>query len=549
MKYMKILNGEEYTKAMLEGINKLANCVKMTLGPAGRNILIENPASYPLITKDGVTVAKTIILQDRFENLGAQLAKNVALNTLSTVGDGTTTATVLAQALCNNINEYVMSKGTDVDIIEVKRGVIEACALIAAQIKEMSKSVSTKEDFYKVAMISTNGDETLSNILADAIDKVTPKGTITTTDSKTSNIRLEVENGVKFDRGPVTPLMLGPNGKKVTLENPIVFVSYKKLAMATDVMMPMQVAGKAGRPLFIVAPEIDGDALTMLTVNNAKGTLKSCAIKAPVFAADPDGGLKDFEAICDAIGFKDEYGEQIETFPEDWLGSANAITVDAHTTVVIDGRGGKEGIAKRCEELKETRDNCGEEGAAYEQFNVRIGSMMGGIAVIYVGAMTEIEQLEIKDRLDDAIHSLKAAAEGGVVEGGGWTLMQIKKGLEAVIGDLKATNIQESSYKLGYEVVAKSIDAPFNTIAGNAGIVFEESDIIKAINDGTGFNAKTRKFEKLIESGIIDPALVTRSAILNACSIASTWMMSGAGMCISDDDKADPTKNFTESMY
>lgn len=548
---MKIVKGEEYTNAMLEGINKLADCVKMTLGPAGRNILIENPSSYPLITKDGVTVAKTIILQDRFENLGAQLAKNVALNTLSTVGDGTTTATVLAQSLCNNIKEYVLSKGKDIDIIEVKRGVIEACALIATQIKDMSKEVSTKEDFYKVAMISTNGDETLSNILAEAIDKVTPKGTITTTDSKTSNIRLEVENGVKFDRGPVTPLMLGQNGKKITLENPIVFVSYKKLAMATDILMPMQVAGKAGRPLFIVAPEIDGDALTMLTVNNAKGTLTSCAIKAPVFAADPDGGLKDFEAICDAVGFKDEYGEQIESFPSDWFGSAKAITVDSHSTVVIDGKGGKEGIERRCEELRETRDNSGEEGPAFEQFNVRIGSMLGGIAVIYVGAMTEIEQLEIKDRLDDAIHSLKAAADGGVVEGGGWTLIQIKKGLEAVIEELRkgSDDIQNKSYVLGYEVVANSIDAPFNTIAENAGVAFDEDEIIKAINDGTGFNAKTRKFEKLEESGIIDPALVTRSAILNACSIASTWMMSGAGMCIEDDKKDDPTKNFTESMY
>jgi chaperonin GroEL len=521
----QIVSGEESRAAILRGVNKLADAVKITLGPKGRNVVIEKKFGSPTITKDGVTVAKEIELEDAMENMGAQMVKEVASQTSDVAGDGTTTATVLAQAI---FREGVKTVAAGANPMALKRGIDKAVERATAEIKKMAKPV--KGDMIaQVGTISANGDATIGKLIAEAMDKVGQDGVITVEESKTMVTDLEFVEGMQFDRGYLSPYFVtNPERMQVVLENPVILISEKKLTSMRDLLPLLEQAAKQSTPLLIIAEDIEGEALATLVVNKLRGTLNVAAVRAPGFGDRRKSQLEDIAVLTGGKVISEDLGIKLENVKLEDLGSAKKVTIDKDNTVIIDGAGSPEDLKARVKTLKAQIEAATSE-YDIEKLQERLAKLVGGVAVIRIGAATETELKEKKARVEDAMHATRAAVEEGIVPGGGVALIRAAKALDKfkifepnedgkVNGDLDE--------QIGVTIIKRALEEPLRQIVQNAGK--EGAVIIEKIrtekNPNVGYNAETEKFEDLIAAGIIDPAKVTRCALQNAASIAGLML-------------------------
>jgi chaperonin GroEL len=531
-----IIYGDASRQAILRGINGLANAVKVTLGPKGRNVIIGKAYGSPIITKDGVTVAKEIDLQDPLENMGAQMVREVASKTSDVAGDGTTTATVLAQAL---YREGAKNVTAGANPMAIKRGIQHAVEAIVASLEAQSKPVSGAM-IAQVGTISANHDETIGRIIAEAMDKVGKDGVITVEEAKTLDTTLEVVEGMQFDRGYLSPYFVtDPERMEVVLDNPVILIHEKKISSMKDLLPVLELVAHAGRPLLIVAEDLEGDALATLVVNKLRGTLKVAAVKAPGFGDRRKAMLEDLAILTGGKAVTEDLGIKLESLKLDDLGQAKKVTIDKDNTTIIEGAGTQTAIEGRVKQLRVQVEDATSDYDR-EKLQERLAKLVGGVAIIKVGAATETEMKEKKARVEDAMHATKAAVEEGIVPGGGVALLRAAKALET----LKL----EGEERLGIAIVARAIEEPLRWIAINAGhegaVVVQR---VKDMKDAEGFNAQTEQYENLVTAGVIDPTKVVRSALQNAASIASLLLtmeaviaeapqpakdaaMSGAGM-------------------
>jgi len=512
-----ITYGDSSRQAILRGVNALANAVKVTLGPKGRNVIIGKAYGSPTITKDGVTVAKEIDLKDALENMGAQMVREVASKTSDVAGDGTTTATVLAQAL---YREGAKNVTAGANPMAIKRGIDKAVAAMVASLKTQSKPVSGPM-IAQVGTISANLDETIGRIIAEAMDKVGKDGVITVEEAKTLDTTLDVVEGMQFDRGYLSPYFVtDPERMEVMLENPLILIHEKKISSMKDLLPVLELVVTAGRPLLIVAEDLEGDALATLVVNKLRGTLKVAAVKAPGFGDRRKAMLEDLAILSGGKAVTEDLGIKLESIGLADLGQAKRITIDKDNTTIIEGAGTPAAIEGR---VKQLRMQVDESTSDYdrEKLQERLAKLVGGVAIIKVGAATETEMKEKKARVEDAMHATKAAVEEGIVAGGGVALLRAAK----VLQTLKL----EGEEQLGIAIVARAIEEPMRWIATNAGhdgaVVVQR---VKDMKDDEGFNAQTEQYENLIAAGVIDPAKVVRSALQNAASIASLLLTTEA---------------------
>lgn len=519
---------EEARKSILNGVNVLANAVKVTLGPKGRNVVIDKSFGAPLITKDGVTVAKEIELENKFENMGAQMVKEVASKTNEDAGDGTTTATVLAQALFRE-GSKIVSAGHNP--MEIKRGMDKAVEAVIAELKKNAKPVKDSKEIAQVGTISANNDVEIGDMIAQAMDKVGKEGVITIEESKTAQTELEVVEGMQFDRGYLSPYFItNPERMETELDNPAVLLYDKKISSMKDLIGVLEGVAKQGRPLLIIAEDIDGEALATLVVNKLRGTLNVCAVKAPGFGDRRKAMLDDLATLTGGTVISEDTGRKLEQATLEDLGSAKRIVVDKDNTTVIDGSGVKKDIEARC---KQIRAQIEETSSDYdkEKLKERLAKLSGGVAVIHVGAPSEIEMKEKKARVEDALNATRAAVEEGIVSGGGSALLRAARIIETL--DLK------SEQAVGAKIVWQACQAPIKQIAFNAGldgaIVLDR--VINGKGDNWGFNAYTEEYEDLLKAGVIDPVKVVRSALQNASSVAS--LMLTTETMIADKPKKD----------
>ncbi len=510
--------GEDARARMVRGVNTLANAVKATLGPKGRNVVLEKSFGAPTITKDGVSVAKEIELADKFENMGAQMVKEVASKTSDVAGDGTTTATVLAQAL---IREGMKAVAAGMNPMDLKRGIDKAVETVIGEVKKLSKPVDGKKGIAQVGTISANGDETIGNIIAEAMDKVGKEGVITVEDSKGLETELDVVEGMQFDRGYVSPYFVTNRERMlVELDDPFILISEKKISAMADLIPLLEQVARAGKPMLIIAEEVEGEALATLVVNKLRGVLNIAAVKAPGFGDRRKDMLKDIATLTGGTVVSEDLGIKFETLQLTDLGRAKKITIDKDNTTIVDGTGKKADIDAR---IKQMRAQIGETTSDYdkEKLQERLAKMVGGVAVIHVGAATETELKEKKARVEDAMHATRAAVEEGIVPGGGVALIRALNALEA----MKLGGEQD----FGVEIIKKAITQPLWKIAQNAG--HEGAVVINKVRDGQGgfgFNARSEKYEDLLAAGVIDPAKVTRCALQNAASVASLLLTTEA---------------------
>jgi chaperonin GroEL len=505
-----ITYGDASREAILRGINGLANAVKVTLGPKGRNVIIGKAYGSPIITKDGVTVAKEIDLQDPLENMGAQMVREVASKTSDVAGDGTTTATVLAQAI---FREGAKNVTAGANPMAIKRGIQQAVEAIVASLKAQSKPVSGPM-IAQVGTISANHDETIGRIIAEAMDKVGKDGVITVEEAKTLDTTLDIVEGMQFDRGYLSPYFVtDPERMEVVLDNPVILIHEKKISSMKDLLPVLELVAQAGRPLLIVAEDLEGDALATLVVNKLRGTIKVAAVKAPGFGDRRKAMLEDLAVLTGGKAVTEDLGIKLESVKLDDLGQAKKITIDKDNTTIIEGAGTPASIEGRVKQLRVQVEDCTSDYDR-EKLQERLAKLVGGVAIIKVGAATETEMKEKKARVEDAMHATKAAVEEGIVPGGGVALLRAAKALEA----LKL----EGDERLGIAIVARAIEEPLRWIAINAGhegaVVVQR---VKNMKDEEGFNAQTEQYENLVTAGVIDPAKVVRSALQNAASIAS----------------------------
>jgi chaperonin GroEL len=512
-----ITYGDSSRQAILRGVNALANAVKVTLGPKGRNVIIGKTYGSPTITKDGVTVAKEIDLKDPLENMGAQMVREVASKTSDVAGDGTTTATVLAQAL---YREGAKNVTAGANPMAIKRGIDKAVEAMVASLKTQSKPVSGPM-IAQVGTISANLDETIGRIIAEAMDKVGKDGVITVEEAKTLDTTLDVVEGMQFDRGYLSPYFVtDPERMEVMLENPLILIHEKKISSMKDLLPVLELVVTAGRPLLIVAEDLEGDALATLVVNKLRGTLKVAAVKAPGFGDRRKAMLEDLAILSGGKAVTEDLGIKLEFIGLADLGQAKRITIDKDNTTIIEGAGTPAAIEGR---VKQLRMQVDESTSDYdrEKLQERLAKLVGGVAIIKVGAATETEMKEKKARVEDAMHATKAAVEEGIVAGGGVALLRAAK----VLQTLKL----EGEEQLGIAIVARAIEEPMRWIATNAGhdgaVVVQR---VKEMKDDEGFNAQTEQYENLIAAGVIDPAKVVRSALQNAASIASLLLTTEA---------------------
>jgi len=515
----EMLFKEQARTAILKGVNVLADAVKVTLGPRGRNVVIEKSFGAPLITKDGVTVAKEIELEGKFENLGAQMVKEVASKTNDDAGDGTTTATVLAQAI---YREGVKVVTAGHNPIEIKRGVDQAVEAVVAALKGMSKPIESRKEIEQVGTISANNDPTVGKLIAEAMEKVGKEGVITVEESKTAETNLEVVEGMQFDRGYLSPYFVTNSERMVVeLDEPLILLFDKKLSNMKDLLPLLEKTVQMGRALLIIAEDVEGEALATLVVNKLRGTLKIAAVKAPGFGDRRKEMLQDIAVLTGGQVISEDLGSKLENARVEDLGRAKRVTIDKDNTTIIDGLGTKKEIEGRTKLLR-SQVEASTSDYDREKLQERLAKLVGGVAVIHVGAATEIEMKEKKARVEDALHATRAAVEEGIVPGGGTAFIRASSSLEK----LKLSTEQQA----GVHIVRRALDEPLRQIASNAG--HDGAVVINNIQTNTeanyGFNALTEKYENLIAAGVIDPTKVVRSALQNAASVASLLLTTEA---------------------
>ena len=508
-------------QTLLAGVDQLANAVKVTLGPKGRNVVIEKSYGSPTVTKDGVTVAKSIELEDKFENMGAQMVREVASKTSDVAGDGTTTATVLAQAIFREGSKLVAA---GVNPMELKRGIDKAVEAMVESLRKMSKSTRDSAEIAQVGMISANGDETIGRILAEAMEKVGKEGVITVEEAKSMETILEVVEGMQFDRGYVSPYFVtNPERMEVVLEDAFILLNEKKISSMKDLLPLLEQIARQGKPLLIVAEDIEGEALATLVVNKIRGTLHTACVKAPGFGDRRKAMLQDMAILTGGQVIAEELGLKLENVTLKDLGRAKRIVIDKDNTTIIDGAGPKKAIEGRCGEI---RKQIEETTSDYdrEKLQERLAKLVGGVAVVKVGAATETEMKEKKARVEDALHATRAAVEEGIVPGGGVALLRARAALDGL-----DDGIREQDQRAGVKVVRRAVEEPLRWIAQNAGV--DGSIVIDKVAGGKGsfgFNAQTEQYEDLMKSGVIDPTKVVRSALQNAASVASLLLTTEA---------------------
>ena len=505
-------------EAILRGVRILSDAVAVTLGPKGRNVVIEKSFGSPTVTKDGVTVAKEIELENKFENMGAQMVKEVASKTSDTAGDGTTTATVLARAIYEEGLKLVAAGHNPMDL---KRGIDKAVEVVIAEVKKMAKPVNGKKDIAQVGTISANGDDTIGNIIAEAMEKVGKEGVITVEEAKGLETELEVVEGMQFDRGYISPYFVTNRERMlVELSDPYILISERKISTMADLIPVLEQVARSGKPLLMIADDIEGEALATLVVNKIRGVLNVAAVKAPGFGDRRKEMLKDIAVLTGGTVVSEELGTKFESLTLNDLGHAKKITIDKDNTTIVDGNGAKADIDGR---IKLIRTQIAESTSDYdkEKLQERFAKLVGGVAVIHVGAATETEMKEKKARVEDAMHATRAAVEEGIVPGGGVAFIRCLTALEA----LKLGGVQD----FGVEIVKKAITQPLWKIAQNAG--HEGAVVINKVKEGKGafgFNARTDAWEDLEKAGVIDPAKVSRCALQNAASVASLLLTTEA---------------------
>jgi chaperonin GroEL len=514
----QIIYGEQSRQAILRGVNQLADAVKVTLGPKGRNVVLDKKFGSPTITKDGVSVAKEIDLKDPLENMGAQMLREVASKTSDTAGDGTTTATVLAQAIYREGAKNVVAGANP---MEVKRGIEKAVEVVVEEIKKMARPVSGNM-VAQVGTISANSDATIGKIIADAMEKVGKDGVITVEEAKTLETSLDVVEGMQFDRGYLSPYFVTDAERmEVVLENPVILIHEKKISSMKDLLPVLEQVARMGRPLLIIAEDVEGEALATLVVNKLRGTLQAAAVKAPGFGDRRKAMLEDIAILTGGRAITEDLGIKLENIKMEDLGKAKKVTIDKDNTTIVEGSGTSAAIEGR---VKQIRSQIEDTTSDYdrEKLQERLAKLVGGVAVIKVGAATETEMKEKKARVEDAMHATKAAVEEGIVPGGGVALLRGGKALDK----LKL----EGDQRVGLEIIRRAIEEPMRWIATNAGN--EGSIVVSKVkeqkNQDEGFNAATDTYEDLVKAGVIDPAKVVRNALQNASSIASLLLTTEA---------------------
>lgn len=518
----RIVFGEENRSEMLAGINKLADVVKVTLGPKGRNVLIEKSFGAPLITKDGVTVAKEVELEDRIENMGAQMVREVASKTSDVAGDGTTTATVLAQAI---YREGVKTVAAGANPMDLKRGIDAAVEAAVAELAKQSKAVSDSKEIAQVGTISANSDETIGHIIADAMDKVGKDGVITVEEAKGLDTTLDVVEGMQFDRGYLSPYFVTDSDRMETILNdPYIILVEKKISNMKDILPVLEQIAKEGKPFLIISEDVDGEALATLVVNKLRGTLQCCAVKAPGFGDRRKAMLEDISILTGGEVVSEDRGMKVEDLTISQLGRAKTITIDKDNTTIVDGAGTGEMIKARVAQI---RTQIEETTSDYdkEKLQERLAKLVGGVAIINVGAATEIEMKEKKARVEDALHATRAAVEEGIVAGGGVALVRT----QAIVGEVAEK--LEGDQKIGAQIVFSALEDPLRQIVNNAGV--EGAVVINKVRElegNMGFDAAKEDYVDMVSAGIIDPTKVTRNALQNASSVSSLLVTTEASI-------------------
>ena len=521
----------EARSALLKGVDKLANAVKVTLGPKGRNVIIDKKFGAPTVTKDGVTVAKEIELEDPIENMGAQMVKEVASKTSDVAGDGTTTATVLAQALYREGLKNVTGGANPMDL---KRGIDHAVEELVKGLKELSQPIKENKEISQVGAISANNDQTIGKLIADAMDKVGKDGVITVEEAKGTDTTLDVVEGMQFDRGYLSPYFVtNADNMEAELEDPFILIHDKKISTMKDLLPILEKVAQQGRSLLIIAEDLEGEALATLVVNKLRGTLKIAAVKAPGFGDRRKAMLEDIAILTNGTVISEEQGYKLENATVSYLGTAKRVVIDKDNTTIVEGAGKNEDIKKRINEIKSQIDKTTSDYDK-EKLQERLAKLSGGVAVLKIGAATEVEMKEKKARVEDALHATRAAVEEGIVPGGGVALLRVVNKLDKVKND-------NQDIMLGVNIVRRAIEEPIRQIVFNAGE--EGSVIVNKVKDGKGgygYNAASGEYEDLIKAGVIDPTKVTRVALENAASVASLLLMTEATICEKPEKEKAP---------
>ena len=528
MSAKQVLFGDDARVRMVRGINILANAVKVTLGPKGRNVVLDRNFGAPLVTKDGVTVAREIELNDKFENMGAQMVREVASKTNDNAGDGTTTATVLAQAIVAEGMKFVAAGMNPMDL---KRGIDKAVDCAIAELKKISKPVTTTKEIAQVGSISANSDHEIGEIIAEAMDKVGKEGVITVEDGKSLKNELDVVEGMQFDRGYLSPYFItNPDKQVAVLENPFILLHDQKISNIRDLLPILEQVAKAGRPLLIICEDLEGEALATLVVNSLRGILKVCAVKAPGFGDRRKATLEDIAILTGGTVITKDLGLSLDKATLENLGQAKRVEVNKENTTIINGCGQPEMIEARVKNIR-TQIETVTSDYDREKLQERVAKLAGGVALLKVGAATEVEMKEKKARVDDALHATRAAVEEGVVPGGGVALVRAQK----AVAQLKGDNEEQTA---GIKIVLRAMEEPMRQIVANAGL--EPSVVVNAVANGEGnygFNAQTGEYGDMIEMGVLDPTKVTRTALQNAASVASLILTTD---CMIGDIPEDP---------
>ena len=516
---------EDARAAMLRGINALANTVKVTLGPKGRNVVLSRSFGSPLVTKDGVTVAKEIELKDRWENMGAQMVREVASKTSDLAGDGTTTATILAQAI---YREGIKNVASGANPMDLKRGIDKAVEVVVEELKKMSKPVKSQKEQEQVATISANSDKKIGTLIAEAMEKVGKDGVVTVEEAKSMNTELEFVEGMQFDRGYLSPYFVtNPDRMEAVLENPVILIHEKKISVMRDLMPLLEQTAREGRSLLILAEDVEGEALATLVVNKIRGTIKVVAVKSPAFGDRRKAIMDDIAVLTGGRSITEDLGIKLENVRIEDLGRAKKVVIDKDNTTIIEGAGKKQAIEGR---IKQLRTQIDETTSDYdrEKLQERLAKLAGGVAVIRVGAATETEMKELKARVEDALHATKAAAEEGIVPGGGTALLRTQKAVDKLMKSL------EGDLKTGAAIIRRALEEPMRMISMNAG--HDGAVIVEKVRHesetNVGFNADEEKIENMVTAGVIDPTKVVRVAIQNASSISGLLLTTEA--CIAD---------------
>ncbi len=531
----QIIFDEHARQALLRGVDKVANTVRITLGPQGRNVVLDKPF-HPLVTNDGVTIAKEIELKDKFENIGAKLVKEVASKTQDNAGDGTTTATLLAQAM---VREGLRNIAAGANPMDVRRGIEKATEEVVRHLKAKSVPVKDKQHITQVATISANNDEAIGQLIADAMEKVGKDGVITVEEAKSFETSLEVVEGMEFDRGFISPYMATDHEKmECEFEDPYLLLVDRKLSTVKQLVPVLERVAGEGRPLLIIAEDVEGEAQTALILNLIRGAIKVCCVKSPGFGDEQKELLEDIAVLTGASVVSEDRGMKLENFSPSWLGSARKVKVNGDKTIIVEGKGTKSEIEKRKKLLESQIKNADLE---YKKSDLRkrLAKLGGGVAVINVGAVTETEMKEKKMRIDDALHATKAAVEEGVVAGGGLTLFQCVP----LLGKLPISGDQKGDQKVGVEIVRRAVEEPIRQIARNAGR--DGAEVVAHLrgqkDENLGYNAKTDAFEDLFKAGVVDPTKVVRNELQNAASIAGMVLTTEALVADFDEEKDEKT--------